>query len=429
MHKRIHRRLLTGALVLGTLAVSGCDLDIQDPNRPTEEEVFGSPEGIQQVAVGMQALYAEELRDPIWVNALVADEMGVGRNVFASYLDLDAGNAITRGFFNTAPFDPWTGQYRVIKLANDLLRVTPNDPVLSAGTKSGILALARLHKAMALGNLVQLYERVALDVGPDQSPTLENRERVLQEILSLLEEARAGLQATPPSALFNTQVVATGFNLSNTIDAMIARYALIAGRNDVAIQAATRVSPTTLSTFNFSAADPNPLWELWYNSGAAYQMRPERSFRTGADEGDRRVAYWVRADTLTGPVVPLDDLNRYRDRTDAIPAYLPDEMKLIRAEAHARLGQLPQARQLVNEVRTQCASPVAEPVACLPARTDDQLATQGAILDEILRQRRYELFLQGVRVEDLRRFGKALKYPWMPIPQSECDRNPNAGCT
>jgi hypothetical protein len=60
--------------------------------------------------------------------------------------------------------------------------------------------------------------------------------------------------------------------------------------------------------------------------------------------------------------------------------------------------------------------------------TDAQLSTQQAILTEILRQRRYELFLQGLRYEDLRRFGQPLTFRWIPVPQSECTRNPNAGC-
>jgi hypothetical protein len=51
--------------------------------------------------------------------------------------------------------------------------------------------------------------------------------------------------------------------------------------------------------------------------------------------------------------------------------------------------------------------------------------SQAAMLDEILNQRRYELYLQHVRWSDLRRFGKPVKYQWMPVSISECDRNTN----
>ncbi|HEX7239350.1 MAG TPA: RagB/SusD family nutrient uptake outer membrane protein [Longimicrobiaceae bacterium] len=421
-------RALPALLLLGSLAAGGCHLDLQDPNRPTEEEVFGTTDGIQAVAIGLQAAYAEELRDPVWVVGLLTDEMGAGLNAFQSYIELDAGRDITPGYYNTAPFDPWTGHYEVVKLANDLLRVVPDAPGLGAGTRSGLLALARLYRAMALGNLIQLYEQIPTEVGPDQSPSFRNRAEVLAEVLRLLEEARAQLQTTAPSAAFNQQVLAPGLDLANTIHAMTARYALIAGDYNLALQAAGRVNPGVLSTFQFSATDPNPLWDLWYNSGNAYQMRPEQTFRTQAEAGDRRVAYWVRPDTIRGGNARLDDLNQYRNRPDAIPVYLPDEIRLIQAEAYARTGQLAQARTLVNAVRTQCTSTLAEPLACLPALTEAQLPTQAAVLAEILKQRRYELFLTGLAYEDRRRFGQTLKYRWLPVPQAECDRNPNAPC-
>ena len=51
-----------------------------------------------------------------------------------------------------------------------------------------------------------------------------------------------------------------------------------------------------------------------------------------------------------------------------------------------------------------------------------------AVLAEILKQRRYELFLQGLRFDDLRRFNATRKYDFLPLPQSECDRNPAAPC-
>ncbi|HEX2191471.1 MAG TPA: RagB/SusD family nutrient uptake outer membrane protein [Longimicrobiaceae bacterium] len=423
-----NRRTLLAGLLLGGLALGGCELNLQDPNRPTEEEVFNDPDGVQALAVGLQAVYSDEVRDPIWVNALLADELGAGLNSFAPYADLDAGRDITRGYYNTSAFDPWTGQYRVIKLADDLLRVAAEGPVPSEGTRSGMLALARLYKAMALGNLIQLYESVPLDVGVNQPAPFQSRQVVLVEILNLLESARSQIQATPPSQVFNQQILAPGFSLQNTIDAMIARYALIAGNNQLAIQAAQRVSPSVLSTFQFSATDPNPLWELWYNSGNAYQMRPEQAFRLQAEAGDQRVAFWVRADTIRGANARLDELARYRERTEAIPVYFPDEMKLIQAEAYARLGQLAEARTALNAVRTQCTSALAEPVACLPALTAAQLPTAEAILAEVLRQRRYELYLQGLAYEDRRRLGATLKYPWILVPQAECDRNPAATC-
>ncbi|HSJ30554.1 MAG TPA: hypothetical protein VK933_03910, partial [Longimicrobiales bacterium] len=49
--------------------------------------------------------------------------------------------------------------------------------------------------------------------------------------------------------------------------------------------------------------------------------------------------------------------------------------------------------------------------------------TRDAMLAEILRQRRFELYLQHLRWSDLRRFGQPVKFMWMPVPITECDRN------
>jgi hypothetical protein len=268
-------------------------------------------------------------------------------------------------------------------------------------------------------------------VGPQvQDPRFADRTTALAEILRLLQDARAQLQQTAPSAEFTSQIQAPGFNLASTIDAMIARYALIAGNYNLAIEAAQRVNLGVMSELRYSATDRNPLNNLWYRSGNAYRMRPEQAFRLQADPGDRRVDFWVRAANIDGGEGQrLDEFVKYAAETDPIPFYLPDEMRLIQAEAYARTNRLPEARTLVNAVRTQCTPSVAgDPAPCLSALSEAQLASQAAILAEILKQRRYELYLQNLRWEDLRRFGAPLKYTWNRHPLSECDLNPNAPC-
>lgn len=416
-------------LLAAAFSLGACALDFTSPNEPTEEDVFGNPEAIKAVAVGLQAEYSDNVVDPTYVNGLVTEEIGAANNTFASYQDADAGRPLE----NTSDLagGPWRGQYRVIKLANDLIRAVP-EAELAPGTKSGILALAKTYKAMALGNLIQIFEKIPLEVGTDiLNPPFADRAAVLTEILRLLNEARAELQQTAPSPEFQQQIIAPGFNLASTIDAMTARYALIAGNLDLALQAAQRVPLNVMSELRFAAPqDRNPLNNLWYRSGNAYRMRPEQSFRLQAEAGDQRVAFWVRAATVDGgDGQVLDELNRYTTDTDPIPVYLPDEMRLIQAEVYARTNRLAEARQLVNAVRTQCAPAVTgDPVACLPALSDAQLATQQQILAEIYKQRRYELYLQAVSWEDQRRFGVQTKYPWMVYPLSECDQNSNAPC-
>lgn len=425
MHMNRHRRtaLLVGAL----FALGGCTLDLQDPNRPTEDEVFGNLDGIKAVAIGLQAEYGNEVVDAIYVQGLVTDELGAGPNTFQTYKDVDAGTRLENTF--EVASDPWIGHYEVVKLAEDVIEAAPTSE-FGEGTRSGLLALGRLFKAMAFGNLIQLFERIPTDVGVDNpTPTLATREEVLDEILALLQAADAEVAATPTSTLFRNEILAPGFDLENTIAAMTARYALLAGDYALARSAAESVDLGVLSVLPYTDTDPNALWTMWYSSGNAYQMRPEQVLRTSAETGDERVDFWVRDTTFAGANgKTLDELNQYNVRSADLPVYFPDEMRLIRAEVHARAGELDQARELINEVRTQCDSALDEPVACLPPLTALQLLTQEAVLAEILRQRQYELFLQGVRYSDLRRFEEPLSFEWIPLPNVECSRNPSLGC-
>jgi hypothetical protein len=108
-------------------------------------------------------------------------------------------------------------------------------------------------------------------------------------------------------------------------------------------------------------------------------------------------------------------------------------MLLIRAEAQARLGNLAQARTFINQVRTKTATATSiTPGGGLPALTAAQLPTLEAVLRQVAYERRYELYLQGLRWEDLRRLGQFAgrqpKATFLPLPESECQINPNAGC-
>ena len=419
MHK------LGAPLAAGALLLAACDLDLQDPNNPNEADIITTPAGLRQVAVGLQAEYGNELVDPAYIAALVTDDIGAIPQAFESYRLVDAGEPVGNDLGPSS--EPWTGQYDVIQVADVLLENVPQVPALGPEMSNAILALASTFKAMAFGNLLQVFERVPLDVGLDDvNPAFASREEGFDLVLELLNTARQQLQSTPPPAEFTDDVIAPGFDLPNTIDAMIARYALIAGDLDQALAAAQRVDLDVLSEFRFSTDDSNPLWGMFLGSGNAFRLLPEDRFRTAAQPGDRRVAYWVTEAATTGSTVPLDAHERFRTSTVSYPAYLPDEMRLIQAEVHARRNDLSQALTLLNQVRTPCSSPLNEPVACLPPLTLATVGTQQAMLDAILKERQYELFLQGVSWSDLRRFGKPVKYQFMSVPSTECTRNQNA---
>jgi starch-binding outer membrane protein, SusD/RagB family len=415
------------ALAVAALVIGGCDLEVTDPNSPNESEIITNAAGLRNVGVGLQAEYGNELVDPVYISSLVTDEIGAISAAFEGYRLVDAGLAVDNDVGPST--ETWAGQFDVISVANVLLENVPKVTTLQPGTASGLTALAKLFKAMAFGNLLLVYERIPLEVGLENTtPSFATRAEGMTRVLTLLNEARQGLLTTPVSAEFTTTVIAPGFNLANTIDAMIARYSLINGDLAGALAAAQRVDLNVFSEFRFAATDPNPLWNMWSNSGNSVRMRPEDRWRLAAEANDRRVAYFVTASTTniaSNTASPLDDFVKYSSNIHSFPAYLPDEMRLIMAEVYARQNNLPLALIQLNTVRTQCTSAFDEPIACLPAYTAAQLATQQAMLDAILREREYELYLSGLRWSDLRRFGRPVKYQFMSVSRAECVGNPN----
>lgn len=416
-----------GLPLLGALALGACDMDLTDPNNPSEELAVTTPDGLRQVAIGLQAAYSNQVVDPVYTVGLVTDEIGAIPETFESFQDADLGREIdgTEG----PSTNTWSGMYYVIRTA-DVVIQNAGSVGLSPGFTSGLEALGKFYKGLALGQLYQIYPRAPIDVGPNiRDAEFETREAVLAAARDLFEEAHQTLQANPAPAEFYANVVAPGFDLDNSIIAMAARFALMAEDYDSAYAAADDVDPGVFSEFRAGSLDSNSLWVMWYASGNAYALRAEEAFWADAEPADQRRDYWVEEAAITdaeGNELPLDHIARYMEATASYPVYLPDEVKLIQAEVHARNNELPQALLLVNEVREQCDSPHPEPVACLPPLLITDVPTQEAMLDAILEERAFELYLQAVRWEDLRRFNEPLKYDFMPIPLAECDRNASA---
>lgn len=415
---------LATALAIG---ITSCDLELTNPNSPTEEAVLSDPTGVLGLAIGMQGQFAQAIEDYLVTNSLVTDEWGTQTKSLISYQSLLTGQNFD-AFYGVVGA-PWSLSYSVIKSANTVLSGADVEG-LGVANRAGVVSLAKLFKAMAFGMLIQQYQSVPTELTTAGS-TPQPRTVVLDTILSLLESARADIASTTDASLaeFRLRVVGTGFDQRNTIEAMLARYYLIAGRYNDAITAANRVNLNVLSVFAYPDPTRNPVESLAFQTEYVAGLN---SFVTQAETGDRRPSYWLNTTTGGPSGVPdssLRFLRKYSTRNESFPVYLPDEMKLIKAEAYARTNRLPEALTLVNEVRTQTSSSLDEPVAGLPPVV---LLTQAEILAEIARQRRYELYEQGLRWEDTRRFGTAVTttptFPFLPIPQQECDFNPANPC-
>lgn len=426
-------RLLGLALLLPLLGTAACDLDLENPNDPTEQEVLGDPNGILALAVGLQGQYASSVLDYARAPALVTDQWGTAARSLLADRSLFLGSDVLPDYGVVT--DPYVDTYRIARTAKLLLERAPVEGS-NRGVQVGGVALAKLFRAMALGNAALQFERLPVDA-EFTGATPQPREAVLDTVIGLLESARADLATVSDTELgvtFNSRVLASGIDLRNTVDAMLARYYLFTGRYAQAIEAADRVDLSVVSLLTYPNPNVNPVFG--YSFGGAVYVGALQSFVTEAEPGDRRVAFWVDTTAAAVKGNPADTLllpfKAFAGRNDPVPLYLPDEVRLVKAEAYARQGDLAQARTLINEVRTQTAGSATEPVAGLDALPPEALDTPEEVFAQIAYERQYELYWVGTRWADLRRLDPFVatepSIQFLPFPLRECQINPNSGC-
>jgi starch-binding outer membrane protein, SusD/RagB family len=421
------------AAALLATSIASCDLNLENPNAPTEDEIITSRDGIIAVAVGMQAQFAQSIDDWMVTNSLVTDEWGTRSLALLSYISLFTGDNFDDAY--DVVLQPYARTYQIVNSANIVLEGVQN-LALGVGLEGGLSAAANLFKAMALGFAYQQYEELAVDVDPDGASPVP-RAQVLDSVIVLLERARTAFNSVSAEGLteFNARALGPGIDLPNTIDAMLARYYLFDGRYAEAITAADRVNQSVISQLQYPAPTINPVRNLAF--GLRYVGGLLKGFARQAQPGDARVQYWLDTLAATLPANPPDTLlkplRKYFDVNEPFPLYLPDEMKLIKAEALTRQGgaaNFAAAGALVNEVRMDNTAQVDEPTAGQLPLPLTALDTEDELLNEIAYQRRYELYMQGLRWEDTRRLSTARTttptFPFLPLPRQECVTNPVA---
>src|SRR5206468_3294817 len=92
--------------------------------------------------------------------------------------------------------------------------------------------------------------------------------------------------------------------------------------------------------------------------------------------------------------------------TTAWPVYLPGEMTLIKAEAYARQSTPDLVNALIELNKIVTKTPASDPYgvgADLPPLVG---LTPAQLLDQIYKHRSIELYMSGLKLEDMRRFGR-----------------------
>ena len=425
MKNKIIKGSIVVAVFAGALLPIGCKKDYTDPNRATDEQVFSSPKGLTGVVTGLQRVYtlgrASNLYNSVTINGLTTNELIVVNPGNTAEVQLATGGTAVDG--NHAMLTTfWTNLNKVIYDADKAIASAKN--LSDKNFASGLIAYASIFKALSIGNLSEYWEKIPAGIGT--SVTFIDRVDGYKKAITVIDEALAAIAANVISASFISSVPA-GIDISNTLHALRARYSLFAGLYAQALAEANLVDLTKKSTFNFDALSLNPLYEVATSTNNVVQPKDSTlgllvPLQPSLTDG--RVPFYTSINTTIFPRYRINNFGNAA--TTAFPVYLPGEMILIKAEAYARAGtpDLVNGTLELNKVVTKNNDIYGVNANQPPA----VVATIPELLEQIYRHRCIELFMSGLKLEDMRRFGRPTaerKRNLMPYPLRERDNNPN----
>jgi len=412
--------------------VTSCDKEILDPNSILEPDVVESVDNLIALTNGIQQRWSTDRAGVIYnlthLSGLNTKELRLLNPGNLSENEILLGGSEVGGG-NDILNNIWVNAMLCRKEATIIIDAA-DDAASDASVANSLKAYALFYRAMTHGTLIQYFESIPLEIIEDAP--FNSRSEVLQNAIADLEESRgyinSGLSSTVTSGVFNS------VDLENSVNALLARFNLMNGDFDAALSAANTVDLTQSSTWAFDLAVPNPL-TFWFGSQNVTQAR---DFNFGLpvslspDPNDGRIPFYI---TLPDPV---DDPSNFQligfwlDNEDQIPVYLPGEIMLIKAEAYARKNDLTNAVAELDAVLTKTSSADVFGVGANLASYSGAM-TQGAILNEIYKNRRIELYLTGSSLEDTRRFGRPgatdtnaeRNRDFYPYPNAERDNNTN----
>ena len=440
----------TALLVVLVVLVSGCDIfkieDRPDPNNTELGTVINNParSEVNTLVTGTESGLRTDLRIYHINTGMIGREMyrflaaeprNTGDLLGKGNSELDAGS-----FYTTRP---WAAFYTNIRNANILIQSvnTIQGDALSDAEKNGVFGFANTIKGyqylMALTMQNENGIRLQNETDVQQTGALLSKEDAYAQIAALLDDAAADLQNAGSAFSFSLSSGFDGFNtpagflqFNRALRARVAAYrgnfdAVLTALDDSFVDEAADLglgvyhvySTATNDQLNPVFADPNA------GSGDSWVAHP--SWVADAEAGDERVDNKV---VLRDEEASLDGLSSnyglfvYQSQDAPFPIIRNAELLLLRAEALAQrnnAGDLDDAEEDLNVIRNAAGL----------SDFDRGTGGQAAVIDEMLRQRRYELFFEGHRWIDMRRYDRLDDLPidragdnvWesFPIPENE----------
>jgi hypothetical protein len=425
----------------GALLVGACNFDILNPNAPTE---IGQNASAARMAAAMNGLLISARGDvPNWIlkSAIlgregyridVADPRFVSELITATKLDPSNG-AFGGG--------QWQAEYATIRSGYNVLNVV-GTAQLSAAQKEGVVGFTQTIQAYAfmLVLFAHTEDSIPIDVNrplSDPPAPFVTNVAAWDHVVSLLDSAKTHLLAAGSAFSFNLPPGLADFNTPGGFlqvnRALLARADLYRASeftcatcyDDALTALGESFVDTTASLdlgayFDFSANSGDATNGLSQQvSSAVNLVHPSLRDSLVVNGGsDARYTAKVasRGGALCDPLAPTrcSDLSwtRYPDPSSPIPIIRNEELILIRAEANNNRGarDATAAAADINFIRVNSGG--------LAANGGLGAATQQAVEDEILIQRKYSLLYEGMRWVDMRRTNR-LNQLVVDVPASD----------
>ena len=435
----ISPRTAAAALALAVLT-PGCDLveleDQPNPNGPALEDVVNNPTeaAIANVAVGVESSARAGL------GTYLASVGVIGREYYRFSpsdprltADLLGGGSSTLDNNTFYILTPWNARYRTIRNANTMLVALDNNATLADDEKAAARGFAQTWIAYQyLLNLNLTYENGIrfIEPGEDEAGGLVGYDASLDRIAALFDEGAQNLASGSDAFFFPTTIgqgvpgtVAGYRQINRALAARVDAYredwqGVLDALDGSFIDADGDLATGAYHVFSTGAGDvPNPFFFALGGGGEGLLAQPD--FVEDLEEGDARidkVEARETARTFDGLTSGFD-VDVYGPTTP-VPIVRNAELVLLRAEARAQLGNADAAVDDLNVIRN---------AATLDDYDGDD--DTDSLIDEVLRQRRYELYAEGHRWIDVRRYGRLGTLPTdrpeddvfaqFPIPETE----------
>lgn len=414
------------------LALSSCKKNFTNPGETLRNDALSTSVGLTGVAVGVQKQFSVNRTSPLYnvvtANGFSTFELRLQNAGNTDEFNLSVGGINVDGN-NGVLGNLWAQNLKVIFDANNVINNAAN--LGDQAYASGLIAYASIFKALSYGNLSMYWEQIPDTIGLNVG--FNERTLGFQKAISSINYGLSAIAANPMSAAFLSNLPA-GMEIPNTLQALKARYLLFSGDYDGALAAANLVDLSKKSTMNFDAVSPNPIFNVATATNNVFQVL-DSTF--GLPETlapvptDKRITFYMSINETVAPRWRIKGFGAAQDTP--WPIYLPGEITLIKAECYMRKtggASVPDAVVALNQILTkEPADDVFGIGADLPPYAG--AITETALLTEIYRQRCIELYMQGFKMEDMRRFERSndpnveKKRNFFPYPFRERDNNSN----